>query len=74
MIRLRKFFGLVAGGWLSWAGIIFADAVTDWNQHAATVIISPVPTGAGKPAALGLKVPPTMVVLRASALNIWVTR
>ena len=24
-----------------------ADAVLDWNQHAATAIISPVPTGAG---------------------------
>jgi hypothetical protein len=31
-----------------------ADAVLDWNQHAATAIISPAPTGAGKPAAIGL--------------------
>jgi hypothetical protein len=61
-----KVFGLVACGWLSWAGTVHADAVTDWNQHTATVIISPVPTGAGKPATLGLEVPLTVVVLRAS--------
>ena len=66
MIRLRRFFGLVACGWLSWAGTVHVAAVTDWNQHTATAIISPVPTGAGKPAALGLEVPPTVVVLRGS--------
>jgi hypothetical protein len=34
--------------------LVHADAVLDWNQHAATAIISPAPTGAGKPAAIGL--------------------
>lgn len=33
--------------------IAHADAVLDWNQHAATAIISPAPTGAGKPPAIG---------------------
>jgi hypothetical protein len=95
VMRLRRFFGLVACGWLSWAGTVHADAVTDWNQHAATAIISLAPTGAGKPAALGLgdlaivhtalydavnaiagspfepyEVLSTVVVLRASALNV----
>lgn len=31
-----------------------ADAVRDWNQHAATAIISPAPIGAGKPPGTGL--------------------
>ena len=34
--------------------LAYADAVLDWNQHAATAIISPAPTGAGKPGALGV--------------------
>ena len=34
--------------------LAYGDAVLDWNQHAATAIISPAPTGAGKPAAIGL--------------------
>jgi len=39
---------------LSCAGTVYADAVPDWNLQGATAIISPAPTGAGKPAALGL--------------------
>ena len=34
--------------------LAYADAVLDRNQHAAIAIISPAPTGAGKPGALGL--------------------
>ncbi len=34
--------------------LVHADAVLDWNQYAATAIVSPPPTGAGKPAGIGL--------------------
>ena len=34
--------------------LAYGDAVLDWNQYAATAIVSPPPTGAGKPAGIGL--------------------
>jgi hypothetical protein len=47
MKRMQKFAGLIACGTLIWAGPVFADAVTDWNEIAngAVAVGRPGPVG-----------------------------
>ena len=47
--RLKKFTGLILCGSLIWAGPVFADAVTDWNEIAAAAVATGRPGPIGQP-------------------------
>lgn len=40
MTRFQRIFSLVVYGWLSWTGVVNADAVLDWNTHASTASVA----------------------------------
>jgi hypothetical protein len=42
-MKLQRLVGFVLCGWLSWTGIVHADAVTDWNGIAIQALAAASP-------------------------------
>jgi hypothetical protein len=47
MLKPHRLVGLVVCGWLSWTGIVHADAVTDWNVIAVQALATAAPPRPG---------------------------
>src|SRR5207249_8727587 len=47
MRKLQSLVGFVVCGWLSWTGMVHADAVTDWNHIAVQALAAAMPSRPG---------------------------